>query len=124
MPLNGLSGKRALVTGAASGIGNAVVSRLTAAGVETIGSDIHDVHGVVVADLTDADDVERLAGKVGAIDFLINVAGGPAAPSRGNTLPDMPKNTQPFEDITEKQWAAVIASNLTTAFLVCQQFAP
>ena len=124
MPLSGLKGKRALVTGAASGIGHAVVSRLSAEGVETVGSDIHDAHGVVVADLTDADDVEKLAGKVGAIDFLINVAGGPVAPTRTDTLPDLPSASSPFEEITEKQWAAVIAANLTTAFLVCREFAP
>ena len=124
MPLSGLQGKRALVTGAASGIGHAVASRLRAEGVETVGSDIHDVHGVVVADLTDADDVEKLSGKVGAVDFLINVAGGPVAPTRTDTLPNLPKATSPFEEITEKQWATVIAANLTTAFLVCREFAP
>jgi 3-oxoacyl-[acyl-carrier protein] reductase len=124
MPLNGLRGKRALVTGAASGIGRAVVSRLKAENVETVGSDIHDAHGVIVADLTDGDDVEKLAGKVGAIDFLINVAGGPVAATRTDTLPAMPKGALPFEDISEKDWAAVIAVNLTTAFLVCREFAP
>ena len=123
MPLSGLRGKRALVTGGASGIGHAVLSRLAKEGVETVGSDIHDAHGVIVADLTDADDVEKLAGKVGAIDFLINVAGGPVAPTRTDTLPAMPKS-MPFEDVSEKQWADVIAANLTTAFLVCREFAP
>src|SRR5262245_34892222 len=124
MPLSGLKGRRALVTGAASGIGNAVASRLRAEGVETVGSDIHDAHGVVVDDPTNAGDVEKLAGKVGAIDFLINVAGGPVAPSRTDTLPALKNGTVPFEDITEKQWGAVIAANLTTAFLVCREFAP
>jgi len=124
MPLSGLKGKRALVTGAASGIGHAVVSRLKAEHVETVGSDIHDAHGVIVADLTDADDVEKLAGKVGAIDFLINVAGGPVAPSRSDTLPELKKNPLQLEDIDEAQWAGVIAANLTTAFLVCREFAP
>jgi len=124
MPLSGLQGKRALVTGAASGIGHAVVSRLKAEHVETVGSDIHDAHGVIVADLTDADDVEKLAGKVGAIDFLVNVAGGPVAPSRSDTLPELKKNPLQLEDIDEAQWAGVIAANLTTAFLVCREFAP
>src|SRR6185295_911990 len=100
MPLSGLQGKRALVTGAASGIGHAIVSRLQAENVETVGSDIHDAHGVIVADLTDADDIEKLAGQVGAIDFLINVAGGPVAPTRTETLPAMPKGALPFEDIS------------------------
>jgi 3-oxoacyl-[acyl-carrier protein] reductase len=124
MPLSGLRGKRALVTGAASGIGRAIVSRLQAENVETVGSDIHDANGVIVADLTDADDVERLAGRVGAVDFLINVAGGPVAPTRTDTLPALPKSTLPFEGISEKDWSAVIAANLTTAFLVCREFAP
>jgi NAD(P)-dependent dehydrogenase (short-subunit alcohol dehydrogenase family) len=124
MPLSGLQGKRALVTGAASGIGHAVVSRLRAEQVETLGSDIHDAHGVVVADLTDGEDVERLAGKVGAIDFLINVAGGPVAPTRTDTLPALRPGSLPFEDVSEEDWGRVIAANLTTAFLVCREFAP
>jgi len=77
----------------------------------------------MVADLTDADDVEKLSGSVGVPDFLVNVAGGPAAPSRDNTLPPIP-GAIPLEDLEEKDWSAVIAANLTTAFLVCREFAP
>ncbi len=124
MPLEGLKGKRALVTGAASGIGSSIVERLRREGVDVVPTDIHPGTGIVVADLTDADDVEKLAGKAGAIDFLVNVAGGPVAPSRENTLPDLPIKSLAFEEIDEKQWAAVIAANLTTAFLVCREFAP
>jgi len=124
MPLKGLKGRRALVTGAASGIGQAVLSRLTKEGVETFGSDIHPAGGLLVADLTDADRVENLAGKVGAIDFLVNVAGGPVAPTRENTLPELPSGPLRLEDVDEKQWSRVIAVNLTTAFLVCREFAP
>jgi 3-oxoacyl-[acyl-carrier protein] reductase len=68
--------------------------------------------------------VERLAGEVGAVDFLVNVAGGPVAPARGNTLPDMPSGPLLLEDLDERQWSRVIAANLTTAFLVCREFAP
>lgn len=124
MPLKGLKGRRALVTGAASGIGHAVVRKLHHEGVEVLGTDIHDAHGVMVADLTDADQVEKLAGRVGAVDFLVNVAGGPVAPTRDNTLPELPKGSMLLEDIDEKQWGRVIAVNLTTAFLVCREFAP
>jgi 3-oxoacyl-[acyl-carrier protein] reductase len=124
MPLSGLQGRRALVTGAASGIGHAVFARLKSAGVETFGTDIHDAHGVIVADLTDSDEVEQLAGKVGAVDFLVNVAGGPVAPTRSNTLPSLPSGSLPFEDVSDEDWGRVIAANLTTAFLVCREFAP
>lgn len=123
MPLEGLKGRKALVTGAASGIGHAVVQKLLKEGVEVVATDIHPAGDLVVADLTDADDVERLAAKAGTPDFLVNVAGGPAAPSRGETLPPIP-GAIALEDLDEKDWNGVIAANLTTAFLVCREFAP
>jgi len=46
------------------------------------------------------------------------------APSRSDTLPELKKNPLQLEDIDEAQWAGVIAANLTTAFLVCREFAP
>jgi 3-oxoacyl-[acyl-carrier protein] reductase len=124
MPLEGLKGRKALVTGAASGIGHAVAQRLAKEGVEVFPTDIHPAPGVIAADLTDADDIERLSGKVGAPDFLINVAGGPVAPTREHTLPDLPSKALLLEDLDEKQWSSVLAANLTTAFLVCREFAP
>jgi NAD(P)-dependent dehydrogenase (short-subunit alcohol dehydrogenase family) len=87
---NGLSGQRALVTGATSGIGRAVARQLAREGAEVL------VHGrdaargaetvdeittaggkasFVAADLGDAADVQRLAGDVGDVDILINNAG-------------------------------------------------
>lgn len=119
-----LEGRKALVTGAASGIGAAVRKRLLAEGAQVFATDIHQTGDLIVADLTDADHIEKLAAKVGTPDFVINVAGGPVAPTRKNTLPEMPKGASVLEDIDELQWAAVIAANLTSAFLVCKQFAP
>lgn len=124
MPLKGLRGKKALVTGAASGIGAAVVRRLAKEGVQVIATDIHSSGDVIVADLTDGDDVERLSAKAGTPDFLINIAGGPVAPTRKETLPALPKQSLRLEDVDEEQWARVLAANLTTAFLVCREFAP
>jgi 3-oxoacyl-[acyl-carrier protein] reductase len=124
MPLKGLTGKRALVTGAASGIGSAVRRRLEAEGVQVFATDIHQSGDLIVADLTHADQVEALAARVGTPDFLVNVAGGPVAPTAANTLPDLPKDSRPLEDVDEKEWAAVLAANLTSAFIVCREFAP
>lgn len=124
MPLEGLKGKRALVTGAASGIGQAVVTRLSAEGVRVTGTDIHKLGDVIVCDLTDSSQVEDLAGRVSGVDFLINVAGGPVAPTPKDTLPALPKSALRFEDISDAQWGAVLTSNLTSAFLVCREFAP
>ena len=123
MPLEGLQGRKALVTGAASGIGHAVLERLLAEGVQVVGTDIHPAGDLEVADLTDADDVESLAAKVGTPDFLINVAGGPALVTEKDTLPPIP-GAIALEDVKESDWTGVIAANLTTAFLVCREFAP
>ena len=123
MPLEGLKGRKALVTGAASGIGAAIVERLEREGVDVVATDIHPSADLLLADLTDADDVEKLSAKAGTPDFLINVAGGPAAPTRDNTLPPIP-GAMPLEDVKEEDWNGVIAANLTTAFLVCREFAP
>jgi 3-oxoacyl-[acyl-carrier protein] reductase len=123
MPLEGLKGRKALVTGAASGIGSSIVERLKREGVEVVATDIHASGELIVADLTDADDVEKLSAKAGTPDFLINVAGGPAAPTRDNTLPPIP-GAIALEDLNQEDWNAVIAANLTTTFLVCREFAP
>jgi len=83
----------------------------------------HPGAGIVVADLTRADEVEKLAAR-GTPDFIVNVAGGPVAPTRSETLPALPQGNLLLEDIDERQWSAVIAANLTTAYLVCREFAP
>jgi 3-oxoacyl-[acyl-carrier protein] reductase len=124
MPLEGLKGRRALVTGAASGIGAAVALRLKREGVDVVATDIHPGLGIAVADLTDVDDVEKLAAQVGVPDFLINIAGGPVAPSREQTLPELRPGSLSLEEVSETEWSKVLAANLTTAFLVCREFAP
>ena len=124
MPLEGLKGRKALVTGAASGIGAAVALRLKREGVDVVATDIHPGLGIAVADLTDADDVEKLSAQVGIPDFLINIAGGPVAPSRKHTLPVLPSKSLILEEVSEDDWGKVLAANLTTAFLVCREFAP
>lgn len=85
-----LQGSTALVTGATSGIGRAVALQLAQLGAEVIVhgrsagrgakvvQEIQNAGGkarFIAADLTDADDVRRLAAQAGSVDILINNAG-------------------------------------------------
>ena len=62
---------RIVVTGAASGIGAAVVAQLLTQGHKVVGIDRTE------CDLADLEAVDRLAGTVGPVDGLANVAGVP-----------------------------------------------
>src|SRR4030081_1559587 len=87
---NGLTGQRALVTGATSGIGRAVALQLARDGAEVLVHGRDEARGAetvkeitasggkasfVAADLGDAADVQWLASELGDVDILINNAG-------------------------------------------------
>src|SRR3954454_19789729 len=77
------AGKRALVTGSASGMGRAVTTQLTRAGCHVVGLDIADqddgpshLFTPVRVDLADGDAVTAvLGGWNGRLDFVVNAAG-------------------------------------------------
>jgi 3-hydroxybutyrate dehydrogenase len=112
-----LSGRTALVTGAASGIGAACVQRLVAAGARVYAVDrdqaglaqFGGVDGVqaLVADLSDLDAVDRLPGDV---DVLVNNAGI--------------QHVSPIHEFPVETWDLIIRLMLTSPFRLTRRVLP
>ncbi len=116
--------KIALVTGAGSGIGEAVAQALSGAGftvvltgrrkeqLERVASQAKGRTLVVRSDLTDPKSVTALFAEIktafGRLDVLFNNAGTNAPPI-------------PLEELSVEQWKSVIDTNVTGVFLCTQE---
>lgn len=117
-----LDGRRALVTGASTGIGRAMAGALARAGAEVVlvarteadleraASDLGSQASWLAADVGDPDQVGRLCAEVGPVDIVVNAAGTNVRP--------------PMHELTTDDWAATMAVNLTAPFLLGQRLAP
>ncbi|MEY8458402.1 3-oxoacyl-ACP reductase [Lactococcus ileimucosae] len=107
-------GKKVLVTGAASGIGQAQAHAFLQAGAEVIGVDLQEITAnfkTIVCDVSCPEKVAQLAAQVGKIDILLNTAG---------QLDDY----RTMEDTDFSLWKKILATNLDSMFLMTSAFLP
>ncbi len=111
-----LKGRSALITGASAGIGDGIVRLLADQGVRVIATarriekiSRHPNVATIACDMTDAADVKRVAREAGAVDILVNCAGGsrPTTPEAGDEV-----------------WDEAFALNFTAARLLTQALLP
>ncbi|GLV53444.1 3-hydroxybutyrate dehydrogenase [Dictyobacter sp. S3.2.2.5] len=123
--MTSLSGKVAIVTGAASGIGLAIAQDLAAQGVKVTLSDVDVERGKAAtselagarfqaADMSSAQDVQALVESTrqaeGPVDILVNNAGI--------------QHVAPIVEFPEEKWRQIIEIMLTAPFLLTQAVLP
>ncbi len=112
--------KRALVTGGSRGIGLCIAKTLAQQGYAVTATylnttaQLDELRAMGVApvrcDVTNPDDVQAAVEAAGAVDVLVNNAGI--------------AQVKPFADLTIGDWNAMLAANLTSAFLVSRAVLP
>ena len=102
-----LRGRVAIVTGTAQGIGSAIAAALTEHGARVHGCDRDTV------DVTDERQVADFVASIGSVDILVNNAGGVVGQAG-----------KPLEEVTDDDWQAVVAANLTSTFVCTRAVAP
>jgi NAD(P)-dependent dehydrogenase (short-subunit alcohol dehydrogenase family) len=120
----GLDGKTVVVTaGAGDGMGRAMVNLFHEQGarvvtcdvaaerVERLRDELPDVTAML-ADVTSPEDCARLIDAAGDVDVLCNHAGGGSG------------GMAPLDTLSEEDWAATIAVNLTSTFRLCKRVLP
>lgn len=107
--MSALAGKVALVTGAATGIGAAILAAFEREGAKAVGMDLTARDGFVQGDVTKPEDCEAAVAEAvrrhGALHVLVNNAA--AKTSYGNVA-----------DVPLEGWNHVLAVNLTGAMLM------
>ncbi|HEY2073663.1 MAG TPA: SDR family oxidoreductase [Gaiellaceae bacterium] len=104
--MRGLEGKRVVVTGGSSGIGEATVRRFRDEGAQVVSIALD---GEIECDVADAEQVSAAFDRVGDVDVLVANAGISIR--------------APFLDIREEDWRRVLDVNLTGVFHCAQQAA-
>jgi 3-oxoacyl-[acyl-carrier protein] reductase len=102
-----LTGRVAVVTGTAQGIGRGIAEALERHGASVHGCDRDTV------DVTDAEQVRAFVDSVGRVDILVNNAGGVVG-----------QVGRPLEEVSEEDWHAVVDANLTSTFLCTRAVVP